>query len=74
MNGTRVPVHSFGESLDSPPRDYAFDASAFLQRRHDEEQRRRKRELYLFLFHLTLACVPAHLFCAFLLYLLYWSK
>ena len=44
----------------------------------DEEQRRerrrQKRELYLFLFHLTLACVPSHLFAAFLLYLLYWSK
>lgn len=55
-----------------------FDASAFLQRRHDEERRRehqrRKRELYLFLFHLALACVPSHLFAVFLLYLLYWSK
>lgn len=44
----------------------------------DEERRRehqrRKRELYLFLFHLALACVPSHLFAVFLLYLLYWSK
>lgn len=45
----------------------------------DDEERRRdrrreKRELCLFLLHLALACVPAQLFCAFLLYLLYWSK
>lgn len=74
----RIPVHSFGEPYGPTPDQRAFNPWGLrpeeLSDEDRREYRRRKRELYLFLFHLTLACVPAHLFCAFLLYLLYWSK
>lgn len=55
-------------------RDIVWETDLTDEEEQRRELRRQKRELSLFIFHLALACVPAHLFCAFLLYILYWSK